>query len=116
MIHALVCLLYASGVCEEPLLICCFPCCCPKPISKPFLYVLPSSQLWLSQGFGITVGDVKYDRAAVAKHAEQLSSNVAKNLGNSLTALGVDTIAEAGELAGPNQVKRAGTDKVRPGS
>lgn len=37
------------------------------------------------KGFGITVGDVKYDRTAVAKHAEQLVSNVAKNLGNSLS-------------------------------
>jgi len=64
------------------------------------------------KGFGITVGDVSYDRAAVAKHAEQLSSNVAKNLGNSLGALGVDQIAEAGELVGPNTVKRVGTDKV----
>jgi len=65
------------------------------------------------KGFGIEVaGDVKYDREAVAAHAEQLSSNVAKNLGNSLGALGVDTIDEAGELVGPNTVKRVGTDKT----
>jgi len=65
------------------------------------------------KGFGIEVaGEVKYDREAVAMHAEQLSSNVAKNLGNSLGALGVETINEAGELVGPNTVKRVGTDKT----
>ena len=49
----------------------------PPPSRRP----LPADHL---KGFGITVGDVKYDREAVAAHAEQLVSNVAKNLGNSL--------------------------------
>jgi len=43
-------------------------------------------------GFGIEVGEVKYDREKVAAHAAQLVSNVAKNLGGSLTALGVDQV------------------------
>ncbi|EKX37705.1 hypothetical protein GUITHDRAFT_158568 [Guillardia theta CCMP2712] len=65
------------------------------------------------EGFGIKVeGEVKYDREKVAAHADQLSKNVAKNLGNSLEALGVDVIPEAGLLVGPNKVKKAGTDQV----
>jgi len=64
------------------------------------------------KGFGISVDGVKYDREAVAEHARQLSSNVAMNLGNSLTALGVDIIEEAGEYAGPNKVRKAGTDQI----
>jgi dihydrolipoamide dehydrogenase len=64
------------------------------------------------EGFGITVGDVKYDREKVAAHAAQLVSNVAKNLGNSLSALGVDQIHAEGVYAGPNTVKKAGTDEV----
>ncbi|MFN9903522.1 MAG: hypothetical protein ACK55Z_33065, partial [bacterium] len=39
-------------------------------------------------GFGIEVGEVKYDRQKVADHAANLVSTVAKNLGGSLTALG----------------------------
>jgi len=64
------------------------------------------------EGFGITVGDVKYDREKVAQHAAQLSSNVALNLGNSLTGMGVDIIPETGEYAGPNKVRKAGTDQI----
>eukprot|EP00960_Hanusia_phi_P036432 752309-Hanusia_phi.AAC.1 len=47
-------------------------------------------------GGGVTVRQV-------AAHADQLSKNVAKNLGNSLEALGVDVIPEAGLLVGPNK-------------
>ena len=43
-------------------------------------------------GFGIEVGEVKYDREKVAAHAANLVSTVAKNLGGSLTALGVDQV------------------------
>jgi dihydrolipoamide dehydrogenase len=43
-------------------------------------------------GFGIEVGEVKYDRQKVADHAANLVSTVAKNLGGSLTALGVDQV------------------------
>ena len=52
------------------------------------------------------VGEVKYDREKVAAHAAQLVSNVAKNLGNSLTGLGVDQIHAEGAYAGPNKVIR----------
>jgi len=64
------------------------------------------------KGFGITVDNVAYDRAAVAAHAAQLASNVQKNLGNSLKALGVDIIPEAGVLAGLNKVQKVGTNQV----
>jgi dihydrolipoamide dehydrogenase len=63
-------------------------------------------------GFGIEVGEVKYDREKVAEHAAQLVSNVAKNLGNSLTALGVDQIHANGVYAGPNKVKNAATGEI----
>jgi len=63
-------------------------------------------------GFGIEVGEVKYDREKVAAHAAQLVSNVAKNLGNSLTALGVDQIHANGVYVGPNKVKKAGTNEI----
>ena len=63
-------------------------------------------------GFGIEVGDVKYDREKVAEHAAQLVSNVAKNLGNSLTALGVDQIHANGVYEGPHKVKNAATGEV----
>jgi dihydrolipoamide dehydrogenase len=63
-------------------------------------------------GFGIEVGDVKYDREKVAEHAAQLVSNVAKNLGNSLTALGVDQIHASGVYAGPHKVKNANTGEI----
>jgi hypothetical protein len=63
------------------------------------------------KGFGITVDNVQYDRAAVAAHAKQLVGNVQKNLGNSLTALGVDIIPQSGIYAGPNKVQKAGTNE-----
>ncbi len=63
------------------------------------------------KGFGITVDNVQYDRAAVAAHAKQLANNVQKNLGNSLTALGVDIIPQSGVYAGPNKVQKAGTSE-----
>jgi dihydrolipoamide dehydrogenase len=63
------------------------------------------------KGFGITVDNVQYDRAAVAAHAKQLAGNVQKNLGNSLTALGVDIIPQSGVYAGPNKVQKAGTNE-----
>jgi len=63
------------------------------------------------KGFGITVDNVKYDREAVAAHAKQLASNVQKNLGNSLTALGVDIIPQSGIYAGANKVQKAGTNE-----
>jgi len=62
---------------------------------------------------GVTVnGGVTYDREKVAAHANGLASKVAKNLGGSLTALGITTFMEKGELVGPTEVKLVGTSKT----
>lgn len=58
------------------------------------------------KSFGISVGDVQYNRAAVAAHAEQLANNVKVNLEGSLKAKGVDIIESKGSITDkPNQVK-----------
>ena len=57
---------------------------------------------------GITVGGVSYEREKVAAHANNLASKVAKNLGGSLGALGIETFMEKGELVGPTEVKLVG--------
>ena len=58
------------------------------------------------KSFGISVGDVSYDRAAVAAHAEQLANKVKTNLEGSLKAQGVDIIASLGSITDkPHQVK-----------
>lgn len=58
------------------------------------------------KSFGITVGDIQYDRAAVAAHAEQLANKVKTNLEGSLKAQGVDIIASLGSITDqPHQVK-----------
>merc|ERR1719364_397835 len=64
---------------------------------------------------GITTGGVTYEREKLAAHANHLASNVAKNLGNSLGALGVTTFMEKGQMVGPTSVKLIGTDKVLTG-
>jgi len=64
---------------------------------------------------GITTGGVSYEREKLAAHANNLASNVAKNLGNSLGALGVTTFMEKGQMVGPTSVKLIGTDKVLTG-
>ncbi|MEM9806758.1 MAG: dihydrolipoyl dehydrogenase [Cyanobacteria bacterium P01_D01_bin.56] len=56
------------------------------------------------QSFGIQVGDVQFDRAAIADHAGNLVSTLKGNLTNSLTRLGVDTIRGWGKLAGGQKV------------
>ncbi|MEO0868574.1 MAG: dihydrolipoyl dehydrogenase [Cyanobacteria bacterium J06642_11] len=56
------------------------------------------------QSFGIQVGDVQFDRAAIADHAGNLVSTLKGNLTNSLTRLGVDTIRGWGKLAGTQKV------------
>merc|ERR1719456_78289 len=61
---------------------------------------------------GITTGGVSYEREKLAAHANNLASNVAKNLGNSLGALGVTTFMEKGQMVGPTSVKLVGTDKT----
>ena len=59
---------------------------------------------------GVTVnGGVTYEREKVAAHANGLASKVAKNLENSLTALGITVFPEKGEMVGPTEVKLAGT-------
>jgi dihydrolipoamide dehydrogenase len=51
------------------------------------------------KGFGITVtGDVQYDRAGVAGHAETLANKVKVNLEGSLKAQGVDIIESFGAV------------------
>ena len=61
---------------------------------------------------GIQTNGVSYDREKVAAHANNLASKVAKNLGNSLGALGVTVHPEKGQMVGPKVVKLAGTDKT----
>jgi len=62
---------------------------------------------------GVTVnGGVTYDREKVAAHANNLASKVAKNLGGSLTALGIETFMEKGELVSPTEVKLVGAGKT----
>mmetsp|Transcript_9126 Transcript_9126/g.15114 ORF Transcript_9126/g.15114 Transcript_9126/m.15114 type:complete len:518 (-) Transcript_9126:344-1897(-) len=50
------------------------------------------------KSFGITVGDVDFDRAGVAGHADQLANKVKVNLEGSLVAQGVDVIDEFGSV------------------
>lgn len=58
------------------------------------------------KSFGITVSGVKYDRTAVAAHAEQLAKKVKTNLEGSLKAVGVDIIESKGAITDkPNEVK-----------
>jgi dihydrolipoamide dehydrogenase len=57
------------------------------------------------KSFGITVGDVQFDRQAVAGHASQLASRVKTNLESSLKAQGCDVIDSKGLLTSkPNEV------------
>jgi dihydrolipoamide dehydrogenase len=57
---------------------------------------------------GITVGGVSYEREKVAAHANNLASRVAKNLGGSLVALGIETFMEKGQMVSPTEVKLVG--------
>lgn len=50
------------------------------------------------KSFGISVGDVQYDRALVAAHAAQLANRVKNNLEASLKAQGVAVIDHVGQL------------------
>eukprot|EP01038_Epipyxis_sp_PR26KG_P006728 gene6728-9221_t len=54
------------------------------------------------KSFGITVGDVQYDRAAVAQHANQLANRIKVNLESSLKAQGVDIIESKGAITKNN--------------
>mmetsp|Transcript_20911 Transcript_20911/g.27490 ORF Transcript_20911/g.27490 Transcript_20911/m.27490 type:complete len:530 (+) Transcript_20911:134-1723(+) len=65
------------------------------------------------KSFGITIGDVSYDRQAVADHANQLANKVKGGLEGSLKNLDVDIIDGAGVLTGkPNEVKDTSSGKV----
>eukprot|EP01035_Chromulina_nebulosa_P055726 gene55726-76379_t len=65
------------------------------------------------KSFGITLGDVQFDRAAVANHAAQLANRVKTNLEGSLKAQGVDIIDSKGAVTDtPHQVKVVSTGKV----
>ncbi|CAM9410154.1 unnamed protein product [Heterosigma akashiwo] len=68
------------------------------------------------KSFGITVGDVQYDRQAVADHAQNLANKVKGGLEGSLKSLGVDIIEGAGVLTGNlNEVKDTLSEKcTRP--
>lgn len=57
------------------------------------------------KSFGISVGDVQFDRQAIANHANQLANRVKGNLEASLKAQGVDIIDSKGALTSvPHQV------------
>ncbi len=62
------------------------------------------------QSFGIQVGDVQFERSAIADHASNLVSKIQGDLTNSLTRLGVDTIRGWGKLAGAQKVTVATAD------
>lgn len=53
---------------------------------------------------GITLGDVGYDRQGVADHANGLAARVRGNMGNSLTALGIEVIPAKARLDGKQRV------------
>lgn len=64
------------------------------------------------KSFGISVGNVEFDRAGVAGHANQLANKVKGNLEASLKAAGVDLIDSRGQLCEvPNQVVVEATGK-----
>lgn len=53
----------------------------------------------------LQVGAVTFDIKGVAAHARNLASNVQKNLGNSLTALGVEILKGNGKIVAPHTVE-----------
>jgi dihydrolipoamide dehydrogenase len=56
------------------------------------------------QALGIQVGDVVFDRQAIANHANNLVSKIRGDLTNSLKRLGVDIIQGWGKVAGQQKV------------
>lgn len=65
------------------------------------------------KSFGISVGDVSFDRQGVANHATQLANNVKNNLEKSLKGHGCDVIHSLGALtAKPHEVLCADTGKI----
>jgi dihydrolipoamide dehydrogenase len=65
------------------------------------------------KSFGISVGDVVFDRQGVANHANQLANRVKANLETSLKAQGVDVIESKGLLtSAPHTVLVEETNKT----
>lgn len=65
------------------------------------------------KSFGISVGDVSYDRNGVAKHAQQLADRVKGNLEASLKAGGVDLIDSKGAItSNPHEILVESTGKI----
>ena len=66
------------------------------------------------QSLGIQLGQVNFDRGAIASHANTLVDNIRGNLTNSLKRLKVDIIAGWGQVAGKQKVivNTDGGDKV----
>ena len=65
------------------------------------------------KSFGISVGDVKFERSGVAEHANQLANRVKVNLESSLKAQGVTIIDALGQLTNqPHQVKLANSNEI----
>lgn len=56
------------------------------------------------QAMGVQVGEVTFDRKAIANHANNLVSKIRGDLTNSLKRLKVDIIKGWGKLAGPQKV------------
>ncbi len=65
------------------------------------------------KSFGITVGDVQFDRAGVAGHASQLANRVKVNLEQALKAQGVSVIESKGAITNTaHQVKVESTGEI----
>lgn len=62
------------------------------------------------KSLGISVGNVTYDREAIADHAKTLVSKIQGDMTNSLTRLGVDIIKGWARLAGEQKVAIATPD------
>ncbi|MBD2294386.1 dihydrolipoyl dehydrogenase [Anabaena sphaerica FACHB-251] len=63
------------------------------------------------KSLGIQIGNVEFDRQAIADHADNLVSKIQGDLTNSLKRLGVDIIRGWGKLAGSQKVTVSTTDK-----
>jgi dihydrolipoamide dehydrogenase len=59
------------------------------------------------QEFGIKIGDVQFDRGAIADHADNLVAKLRGDLTNSLTRLKVDTLRGWGKVIAPQKVSVA---------
>lgn len=65
------------------------------------------------KSFGISVGDVSFDREGVAKHAAQLANRVKGNLETALKAQGVTVVESKGSVTStPHQIKVESTGEI----